>query len=107
MPTKQVCSMTRPCECGLWRPKRLFGFDDGTAGGAPSSRTVSRDQEENGLPPTFTRPSVVPGRSLEIQEEIAHARSASHRARNRRESPGAPALHPAGGLAVVHSVWRL
>jgi hypothetical protein len=38
--------MTRPCECGLCRPKRLFGFDDGTVGGAPSSRTVSRDREE-------------------------------------------------------------
>src|SRR5262249_10896746 len=68
IPTKQGCSMTRPCTCGLCRPKRLFGFDDGTVGGAPSSRTVFRDPEGDGLPPTFTHPSVVLGCLSEIQE---------------------------------------
>ena len=68
IPTKQGCSMTRPCTCGLGRPKRLFGFDDGTVGGAPSSRTVFRDPEGDGLPPTFTHPSVVLGCFSEIQE---------------------------------------
>jgi hypothetical protein len=37
----------------------LFGFDDGTVGLAPSSRTVFRGPEGDGLPPTFTHPSVV------------------------------------------------
>src|SRR5262245_36213988 len=66
--------MTRPCECGLCRPKRLFGFDDGTVGGAPSSRTVFRDPEEGGLPPTFTRPSLGLGWLREIQEDGAMTR---------------------------------
>jgi hypothetical protein len=43
------------CECGLWRPKRPFGFDDGTVGGAPSSIPVFEDPGGHGLPPTFTR----------------------------------------------------
>ena len=68
---EQGCSMTRPCECGLCRPKRLFGFDDGTVGGAPGSRTVFSDPEEDGLPPTFTRPSLVLGWLREIQEDGA------------------------------------
>src|SRR6187431_51487 len=35
-----VCSMTRPCKCGLaGRTKRLFGLT-GTAGGEPCSPTV-------------------------------------------------------------------
>jgi hypothetical protein len=62
MPTKQACSTTRPCECGLWGPKRLFGFDDGTVGGAPSSVAVFEDLGEQGLPPTFTRLSLTLGR---------------------------------------------
>jgi len=44
--------MTRPCECGLWRPERLCGFTVREVDGAPSSVTVSRDPEGHGLPPT-------------------------------------------------------
>src|SRR4030095_11316180 len=58
MPTHMVCSMTRPCECGLCRPRRLFGFEDGTVGGAPRCGTVFSDQGGCGLPPTFTRLSL-------------------------------------------------
>jgi hypothetical protein len=54
--------MTRPCECGLGWPKRLFGFDDGTVGGAPRSVTVFGDPGQDGLPPTFTRLSLALGR---------------------------------------------
>ena len=54
--------MTRPCECGLCGPERLFGFDDGTVGGAPRSGTVFGDLGADGLPPTFTRLSLLPGR---------------------------------------------
>jgi len=53
--------MTRPCKFGLQRPKRLFGFDDGTVGGAPSSVTVFWDPDGPGLPPTFTRLSLALG----------------------------------------------
>src|SRR5215470_16120224 len=54
MPTERGCSMTRPCECGLCPPKRLFGFDDGTVGGAPSPRTVFRPR--GGRAPTHLHP---------------------------------------------------
>jgi hypothetical protein len=38
--------------------QRLFGFDHGTAGGAPSSETVFEDPGALKLPPTFTRASL-------------------------------------------------
>ena len=53
--------MTRPCECGLGWPQRLFGFNVGTVGGAPSSETVFGDPGDHGLPPTFTRLSLTLG----------------------------------------------
>src|SRR6266850_1097970 len=67
MPMTVDCSMTRPCECGLRGPSRLFGFVDGTVGGAPSSGTVLEDPGAYGLPPTFTRLSLTLGRVREIQ----------------------------------------
>ena len=49
--------MTRPCESGLApldvgdrRPKRLFGFLDGTTDGAPCSETGSSAPGGGGLP---------------------------------------------------------
>lgn len=58
IPTK-MSSMTRPCACGLTRwPKRLFGFNAGTMGEAPSSDTVFGDPGGHGLPPIFTRLSL-------------------------------------------------
>ena len=47
--------MTRPCECGLTalrrrRPKRPFGFPDGTTDGAPGSKAGSTTQGVHGLP---------------------------------------------------------
>jgi hypothetical protein len=44
--------MTRPCEYGLdrGRPERLFGFESGTADGAPSSLTGSFTPGAHGLP---------------------------------------------------------
>src|ERR1700735_924801 len=45
IPTK-LCSMTRPCECGLTvRTERLFGFT-GTTSGAPGSSTVLKTKTE-------------------------------------------------------------
>jgi hypothetical protein len=52
IPTKQGCSMTRPCECGLCRPKRLFGLDDGR--GAELKNGLSRPR--GGRAPTHLHP---------------------------------------------------
>ena len=44
--------MTRPCECGLLRPRRLFGFPAEPVGGAPCFFTGSIALGGCGLPST-------------------------------------------------------
>src|SRR5688572_32977137 len=58
IPTKSWF-MTRPCECGLWRPKRLYGFEVEPVSRAPGSVTVfCGDLDVHGLLPTL--PLAVP-----------------------------------------------
>src|SRR5262245_53330576 len=73
MPTKRSCPITRPCECGLARPRRLFGLSMERVDGAPGSDTVFRDPDPRGLPPTITPGSLRFPTGREIQGPLAGA----------------------------------
>src|SRR5215510_5509119 len=73
MPTKRSCPITLPCECGLARPRRLFGLSMERVDGAPGSDTVFRDPDPRGLPPTITPGSLRFPTGREIQGPLAGA----------------------------------
>jgi len=60
--------MTQPCECGLERPRRLFGRSDNRTQAAPRSKTGSMTPEMVGLACVFNLAGFAPAGNSEIQE---------------------------------------
>src|SRR5688500_10600757 len=84
IPTKSWF-MTRPCECGLWRPKRLYGFEVEPVSRAPGSVTVFCGAlDVHGLLPTL--PLAVPttegdGKIQDVGRRRRRERATSQRRR--------------------------